>query len=112
MPMGMWSATGEAVARAPSLGDIRRGSYGSRKRSTSNASFTSGTGMVSDSPVRMSPISTPITTAPRGSGPKPTGGENDGEGDELPDMVFGRGRLRINHLKENQNLHLEEALTK
>lgn len=28
-PLGMWQATGESAAQAPSLGDIRRGSFGS-----------------------------------------------------------------------------------
>ncbi|KAI9862682.1 MAG: hypothetical protein M1813_004178 [Trichoglossum hirsutum] len=28
-PLGMWQATGSAIARAPSLADIRRGSFGS-----------------------------------------------------------------------------------
>ena len=95
----MWSATAGAAARAPSLADIRRGSFGSNgwdgegQRRTSAASGTARPQLGSPTQSHTSPTRTnksPITT----SLPKGTVNEKEPEEDDgFPDIIFGRGEM-------------------
>ena len=98
-PRGMWSATGEAAARAPSLAEIRKRSHDSKTGSLTNTSL-GNKGEPSDSTKpdrsaaatqRASP--TPAPTSPkqkRSSRPELDGLEED---DGFPDIIFGRGEM-------------------
>ncbi|MCJ1359351.1 MAG: hypothetical protein MMC33_009353 [Icmadophila ericetorum] len=100
-PRGMWAATGEAVAKAPSLADIRRGSFGSggwegdgQRRNSINSPKEQP---MSRSSSHQSPVSSPI----RGRGSsfiaspvaksRVEGIEEDH--DDFPDLVLGRGEM-------------------
>ncbi|MCJ1284145.1 hypothetical protein MMC26_003476 [Xylographa opegraphella] len=108
-PAGMWSATGEAAAKAPSLAEIRRGSYGSngwdeegqrRNSIMSERSEKSGRGHS-----RTNSDQTPITTSKTQKSPtaSPIHDETDAtaaranmieeEDDGFPDIVLGRGEM-------------------
>ena len=91
MPLGMWSATGTAAAKAPSLSEIRRNSQGSRRDSytslpRSNAASPS-TPEFQASPTKTRPERT--RTGSSGKLEKITGEDDDG----FPANIFGRGEL-------------------
>ena len=93
VPLGMWSATGNIVAKAPSLADIRRSSQGSR-RNSGNSLPRSNTVSPSTSEFQGSPTKTrPERTRTGSSGQleKITGEDDDGDG--FPANIFGRGEL-------------------
>ena len=95
-PRGMWSATGEAAARAPSLTDIRNGSYENKRRSQSNVSLSSKEQVSEPTTSFHSPTVATSSTAPaspkqkRSSKPTLDGLEED---DGFPDIIFGRGEM-------------------
>ncbi|MCJ1399508.1 hypothetical protein MMC11_002710 [Xylographa trunciseda] len=108
-PDGMWSATGEAVANAPSLAEIRRGSYGSngwdeegqrRNSIISERSEKSGR-RYSRTSMDQAPITTSKTQKSLVGSPKHAerddGAERadviEEEDDGFPDIVFGRGEM-------------------
>ena len=99
VPVGMWSATAGVAARAPSLADIRRGSFGSNgweegQRRTSTASANVRPQLDSPNPSHSSPIrgykSPPISPLPEGK-VRETRAEDEDDG--FPDIIFGRGEM-------------------
>ena len=96
-PSGMWSAAGEAAARAPSLTEIRRGSFGSngwdeqgqRRNSLISERRLSRSGSGHDAiPTRKSLKSPEVRPAVVSRSD-----EIQEEDDGFPDMVFGRGEM-------------------
>ena len=93
MPLGMWSATGNAAAKAPSLSDFRRTSQNSRR--DSNSSIPHSNPASPSSPENQSsPTKTRPDRARTGSSGKldMISGEDD-DGDGFPANIFGRGEL-------------------
>ncbi|MCJ1474922.1 hypothetical protein MMC13_003582 [Lambiella insularis] len=108
-PLGMWAATGEAAAKAPSLTEIRRGDFGSdgwneegqrRNSIISERSGKSG-GRLSRTNSAQSPTVTSQTSkSPVGSPALPNTGDNierhhtiEEEDDGFPDIILGRGEM-------------------
>ncbi|KAI4142653.1 MAG: hypothetical protein LQ340_007271 [Diploschistes diacapsis] len=91
VPLGVWSATGSVVSKAPSLTEIRRNSHGSRRDSTASLS-RSGSMSPSSPEVHSSLTRTRPERTRTGSSvklDKITGDDDDG----FPANVFGRGEL-------------------
>lgn len=65
-PPGMWAATGQTASRAPSLADIRRGSFGSDGWNEEQQRKRAGS-RTSQGEERRTPASTPGETRPYGS---------------------------------------------
>ena len=88
-PLGMWHATGESVAQAPSLADIRRGSFGSGgwdgegQRKNSIVSEDGGRRLSRSSSGAISP----------GVGTKANPLAETVYEDDLSPMVFSRGKM-------------------
>ena len=105
----MWSATGEAAAKAPSLAEIRRGSYGSNgwdeEGQRRNSVISERSEKSSRRFSRTNSDQTPITTSKAQKSPTagPINAETAGdagradvieeEDDGFPDIVFGRGEM-------------------
>ena len=88
----MWSATGNAAARAPSLSEIRRNSQGSRRDSTASQprsqAFSPSTPEFPSSPTRTRPER--ARTGSSGKLERITGEDKD---EDSLDNFFGRGEL-------------------
>ncbi|MCJ1372524.1 hypothetical protein MMC20_003749 [Loxospora ochrophaea] len=100
-PAGMWDATGKIAAAIPSLGEIRRGSYGTGgwsgegQRRNSNASLQSR-GQLSRTSSTQSPAGFPRPHRNLSMGPNspssPVLAEHESEDDGFPNF-FGRGEM-------------------
>jgi hypothetical protein len=98
-PLGMWAATGETISKAPSLAEIRRGSYGTagwdaegqRRNSVTSVggkrtSVSRGSSLQSPG----APLASQTPLLYTASGRDDEIQHND---DEFPAMVFGRGEI-------------------
>ena len=98
-PRGMWAATGEAVAKAPSLADIRRGSFGSGGWEGEGQRRNSTTSPKERSLSRNSSYGTPVNPVrERGSSlaspiAKARVEDIEEDHDDFPDLVLGRGEM-------------------
>ena len=99
VPLGMWQATGEAVSRAPSLAEIRRGSFGSNGWDGEGQRRNNAIGENRRSLSRSSSVQSPILTSKGQKSPviastakEPFANIEEGH-DDFPDMIFGRGEM-------------------
>ncbi|MCJ1313209.1 hypothetical protein MMC25_006886 [Agyrium rufum] len=97
-PLGFLNATGEAAAKAPSLAEIRRGSFGSNgwnaeiQRRESDLSNASSSRRNSRTNSLQPTVTSPSTSKPAANALTSTD-EIEEVDDGFPAMVFGRGRL-------------------
>ena len=99
VPLGMWQATGEVASKAPTLAEIRRGSFGSNgwdgEGQRRNSAISESRRSLSRSSSAQSPTitsrgqETPVTV----STAKELFADIEEDQDDFPDIILGRGEM-------------------